>query len=204
MIVFLQNLLTEDQVAGILADAGPGGNDATASGVIGSALMSHEPFINGILPTALAPFQFQRHAPGSVVEDQMNAPLSGLGSPQSMRIDAVCVVFLTDPDSYDGGELMIDSSTAPMPVKLPAGNAVVFPATDFYASSPITRGERRVASCGVQSAVRGAREREIVTEMWVALNDFKAMQPTGGGNENDGFKILDKARSNLIRLLADS
>ena len=133
----------------------------------------------------------------------MDFPLSRLGTAEAMRIDAVCAVFLSDMESYDGGELIINSSTAPMPLKLPAGNTVVFPATDFHTTTAVTRGERWIAICGVQSAVRGMREREILTEMWVALNDFKTLQPAAGSDDNYGVRILGKARSNLIRLLAD-
>ncbi|NQU70116.1 MAG: hypothetical protein HQ514_06175 [Rhodospirillales bacterium] len=209
MIVLLQNVLTADQVAAILADLGRSGDDGAEAGdrhggAIGAALMSHEPYINAILPTALTPFRFDRHVPDSVIQDRMDSPLSQLGTPQSMRIDAICVMFLTDPNSYDGGELIIDCSTTPTPLKLPAGNAVIFPATDFYTANPVERGERWIACCGIQSVVRGTREREILTEMWVALNDFKTLAPSGGAAENDGVKILGKARSNLIRLLADS
>jgi PKHD-type hydroxylase len=204
MIVMLQNVLTADQVAAIVAGLG---DDAAAGAVhedhgvaVGSALMEHEPFANAILPKALTPFQFDRHIPGSPVRDRMDSPLFRPGTPRAMRIDAVCVAFLSDPASYDGGELVIDSSTAPMPVKLPAGNAAVFPATDYFAVSPVTRGESWIASCGVQSAIRGTREREILTEMWLTLNDFEAM----ASGDNVGVKFLGKARSNLIRLLADS
>lgn len=206
MIVLLQNVLSADQVATIVAELGRGADDVAKKrhgDAIESALTAHEPFASAILPTALTPFQFDRHGPGSVVEDRMEFPLSHLGTPQAMRIDAVCAVFLSDPEGYDGGELIIDSSTAPMPLKLPAGNAVIFPATDFHTTTAVTRGERWIVICGVQSAVRGTREREILTEMWVALNDFRALQPTGASGDNDGVRILGKARSNLIRLLAD-
>jgi PKHD-type hydroxylase len=203
MIVFLQNVLTPDQVAAIIAGLGRDGGDDVAGNMIASSLMSQEPFANAILPTALTPFRFDHYAPGTPVQDVMENPLAGLGTPHSVRIDAVCTLFLSDPAAYDGGELVVDASTTPTPVKLPAGNAVIFPATDIHATNPVTSGECRVASCGVQSAIRGTREREILTEMWVAMNDFKALQPADGPNGNDGLKILGKARSNLIRLLAE-
>ncbi len=206
MIILLQNVLSADQVPSIVADLGRGADEAAEKrrgDAIESALTAHEPFVNAALPTALTPFQFDRHVVGSPVEDRMDFPLSRLGTPEAMRIDAVCAVFLSDPESYDGGELIINSSTAPMPLKLPVGNAVVFPATDFHTTTAVTRGERWIAICGVQSAVRGTREREILTEMWVALNDFKTLQPAAGSDNNDGVRILGKARSNLIRLLAD-
>jgi PKHD-type hydroxylase len=212
MIVLLQNVLSADQVSAILADFARVADGEQSSyplseqhgGAIGSALMSHEPFTNGILPTALTPFEFDRHVPGTVIQDRMDTPLSGLGTSQIMRTDAVCVVFLSDPTQYDGGELVIDSSTLPMPLKLPAGNAVVFPATDFHTTTPVSRGERWVAVCGIQSAVRGTREREILTEMWVTLNDSETMHPADNQGQNDGVKYLGKARSNLIRLLAET
>lgn len=204
MIVLLQNVLPADQVAAIVAQLERDGGDSAAVGAaIGPTLMSHEPFANGILPTALTPFRFERHDPGAPAQDRLEDPLVGLGTAQSMRIDAVCMVFLTDPATYDGGELVIDATTAPTPVKLPAGNAVVFPAGDFHAISPVASGRCWVASCGIQSAVRGTREREILTEMWVAMNDFKALQSPDGPTGNDGHRILGKARSNLIRLLAE-
>lgn len=204
MFVLLQNVLTAEQVAAIIAEIEREGDNDTLGDAIGPTLMSHVPFANAILPTALTPFQFETHGPELPVQDRMEFPLVGLGTAQSMRIDAVCAVFLTDPDAYDGGELVIDASTTPTPVKLPAGNAVIFPAGDFHTTSPVSRGHCRIARCGVQSAVRGAREREILTEMWVAMNDFKALQPPDGPSGNDGLRILGKARSNLIRLLADS
>jgi PKHD-type hydroxylase len=211
MIVQLQNVLNPDQIRAALSDLASADDPEPAAearnrhgAAIGAALQADQPFLNTILPTALTQFGFHRHAPGTAVGDQMANPIAALGGSSPVRIDLVCVVFLADPASYDGGELIVESATLPMPIKLPAGCAIVFPATDFYSSHPVTRGENWVASCGIQSAVRGTRQREILTEMWLTLNDFQAMQPAQQLAENEGFKILGKARSNLIRLLAET
>jgi PKHD-type hydroxylase len=112
-------------------------------------------------------------------------------------------LFLDDASTYDGGELIINSETAPQAVKLDRGDAILYPTTDFHRVAPVTRGVRRVALFWIQSLVRDARQREILTEMWVALDYMYNLQPAEQAKDNKAFTTLDKARSNLLWMWAE-
>jgi PKHD-type hydroxylase len=86
-------------------------------------------------------------------------------------------LFLDDAGAYDGGELIINSDSAPQAVKLGRGDAILYPTSNFHRVEPVTRGVRRVVLFWIQSMVRDPQKREILTEMWVALDYLYNLQP---------------------------
>ncbi|QKM51299.1 PKHD-type hydroxylase [Burkholderia glumae] len=82
-------------------------------------------------------------------------------------------LFLSDPDDYDGGELVIETSAGVQAVKLPAGHQIVYPASTLHRVEPITRGTRDAAFFWAQSLVKDAGERTMLHELDLAIIDIR-------------------------------
>lgn len=177
---------------------------ATLSRKISDRLMKNQIFTHAALPKAMTDFHFSRYEPGMSYGDHMDNAVMSLGTDRPMRSDLSMTLFLSDPADYDGGELVVNSEIAPQAVKLPSGHAVVYPTTEFHRVAPVTRGTRRAAVCWIQSMVRRVAQREILTEMWIAIDQIHQGLPPDKLNENQAFRLLSKARLNLIRLWAEA
>ena len=86
-----------------------------------------------------------------------------------LRTDLSFTLFLSDPDSYDGGALVVEDNFAPREVKLAAGDLILYPSTSLHRVTPVTRGERLAIVGWVESWIRGAVEREILFDLDQAL-----------------------------------
>jgi PKHD-type hydroxylase len=83
----------------------------------------------------------------------------------ALRTDVSCTVFLSDPEEYEGGELTVIDSYGTHEVKLPAGDAIVYPSTSVHEVQPVTRGERVASFLWVQSMVRDDWKRAMLFEL---------------------------------------
>lgn len=86
-----------------------------------------------------------------------------------VRTDISCTVFLTPPESYDGGELVITHGLGTSSVKLPAGHAVLYPGTSVHQVTAVTRGERIACFFWVESMVRQDEQRRLLHDMDMAI-----------------------------------
>jgi len=166
-------------------------------------LWRNELFATLAMPKRITALLFSRYEPGMTYGDHIDNTIMNLAAGDPIRADISMTLFLADPDDYEGGALVIESDTAPQPVKLPAGDAVLYPTTGYHRVDPVTRGVRRVAVGWVQSMVRDAQRRQILTEMWVALDWMHRRLPPGRAHEDASFERLKKARANLYRLWAE-
>jgi PKHD-type hydroxylase len=107
-------------------------------------------------------------------------------------------VFLSEPDEYEGGALVIESSAGEQDVKLAAGSAVVYPTTSLHRVAPVVAGERRAAVTWVRSLVRDAAARELLFDLETARHGL--YERLGKTSEMD---LLAKTQSNLLRLWAE-
>ncbi|WP_416676346.1 Fe2+-dependent dioxygenase [Egbenema bharatensis] len=113
---------------------------------------------------------------------------------QFFRSDLSLTLFLSDPDSYDGGELVIETHQGSYPVKLEAGSAIVYPSTTLHQVTPVTRGVRLVACTWVQSLIRDPGDREILMDLEIASQAL--FEQTG---KTKAFDLVLKAHANLMR-----
>jgi PKHD-type hydroxylase len=114
------------------------------------------------------------------------------------RADVSFTLFLSDVDSYDGGELVIEGADDEKAYKLPAGSALVYPTTSLHRVNPVTAGCRLVVVGWVQSLVRNAYHREILFDLdTVRRSLFKQAGKTLE------FDLLSKTLSNLLRQWAE-
>jgi PKHD-type hydroxylase len=117
------------------------------------ALGKHPLFNAAALPMRLRAPIFSRYRPGMSYGLHVDDALMGGANP--VRTDLALTLFLSDPADYDGGELVIESGGLAQGWKLPAGDAILYPANTLHRVAEVTRGERHAAILWVQSHVRG-------------------------------------------------
>lgn len=160
-----------------------------------AALKNSPVFSAAVMPRHFAPPLFARYEPGMAFGTHMDNPLMG---PDHMRADVSVTIFLSDPESYDGGELVMETSGGEAPYKLPAGSAVAYPTTMLHRVEPVTRGTREVAVTWAQSLFRRADHREILFDL---ERTGRAIFEREGKSEH--YDLINKSTSNLRRLWVD-
>jgi PKHD-type hydroxylase len=160
-------------------------------------LSRHPAYRGGALPLHAATPLYVRYTPGMEYGDHLDDPIMG-GGGVMYRSDVAVTVFLSAPGEYDGGELVIRHAAGEQSVKLPAGDAVLYPAGTIHHVSPVTRGERLVAVTWVQSAVRDPARRELLYGLNLARE--KLLQDAPGA---ESTAQVNAAYLNLIRMWSD-
>jgi PKHD-type hydroxylase len=117
---------------------------------------------------------------------------------QGIRTDISFTLFIEEPESYDGGELVIESSAGENPIKGPAGSVYIYPSTTLHRVDAVSRGLRRVAVGWVQSHVRSADQREILFDLDTARRTLFAKS-----GKSEEFDQLSKSVANLLRMWGD-
>jgi len=178
------------------AKAAKNNEQALASGpgkgvleTLSRAILEHETVRSAAQPAALARIMLSRYREGMEYGAHVDAPYI-----DGVRTDLSFTLFLSDPDAYDGGELVIDSAGAEDSIKLPAGAIVLYPATSVHRVDRVTRGERLCAVGWIKSRVRGADERTLLFEIDRISADLKAL-----GAPGDLRDRLANFRNNLLR-----
>jgi len=116
-----------------------------------------------------------------------------------LRTDLSFTLFLSEPDSYEGGELVIDLPGGEQAVKAAAGDLVLYPSGAIHRVEPVTSGVRLACVGWVQSNVRGAAERDVLFD----LENVRASLTASLQGDAAELLALDKVVSNLLRLWAD-
>lgn len=164
--------------------------------IIGN-LYNHAIFRSAAMPLRVATPFFARYRPGMTYGDHIDDPVMG-GDAQRFRCDIATTVFLNAPEEYVGGELLIRTQFGDQRIKLPAGDAVVYPASSLHQVAEVTKGERLVAVTWIQSMIREPAKREILHELNLARE--KLLQESSSG---DTAKQVDHAYTNLVRMWAE-
>ncbi|MCB1970296.1 MAG: Fe2+-dependent dioxygenase [Geminicoccaceae bacterium] len=159
------------------------------------ALERHPMFRSLALPRRIMPPIISRYANAQNYGNHIDDAI--MGQPP-MRTDLSCTLFLTEPDTYDGGDLVAVGRDGEEAVRLPAGNAVIYPSTTLHRVEPVTRGVRMVAVTWIQSMVRDAAIRDILLD----LEQARQMVFERQGKSTE-FDLLSRARSNLLRHSAE-
>jgi PKHD-type hydroxylase len=116
-----------------------------------------------------------------------------------VRTDISCTVFLSEPEEYEGGELVIADTYGEQRVKLAAGDAVLYPGTSVHRVEPVTRGARLASFFWIESMVRSDEQRRLLFEMDQAL-----MQLRSEHGDGDAAVQLTGTYHNLLRMWADT
>ena len=158
-------------------------------------------FIAAALPLKVFPPLFNRYEGGGTFGDHIdNAIRFRRGSDFRLRSDLSATLFLSDPDSYDGGGLVIEGFTEAPGIKLPAGHMILYPATTVHRVEPVTRGARVASFFWIQSMVRDTGERDLLFDL-----DKVVQSLAGQKGQGDADVIrLTGLYHNLLRRWADA
>ena len=181
----------------------PDGEAARALGnrVI-SALTANPRFISAAIPKQIFPPLFNRYAAsnghhfGIHVDNAVRGDrLTGL----RIRTDLSVTLFLSEPEEYDGGELIIEDLYGSHEIKLPAGHLVLYPASSLHMVTPVTRGTRVASFFWLQSMIRDAHARSLIFDLDTAI---QALVERLGRDDSETVKLTG-IYHNLIRYWAE-
>jgi PKHD-type hydroxylase len=164
------------------------------------ALTANPMFISAAIPKQIFPPLFNRYGVGQHfgvhVDNAVRGDhLTGI----RIRTDLSVTLFLSEPDEYDGGELIIEDYYGSQEVKLPAGHLVLYPATSLHTVTPITRGDRVASFFWIQSMIRDTQARSMIFDL---DNTIQALVGRLGRNDREVVK-LSGLYHNLIRHWAE-
>jgi PKHD-type hydroxylase len=140
-----------------------------------SALERHPLFISAALPQKILPPMFNRYAGGDTYGNHIDSAIQiDRRNGEQVRTDISVTVFLSEPDDYKGGELVIEDTYGSHEVKLPAGDVIIYPATSLHRVEPVVAGTRVASFLWVQSLVRDAWQRNMLFELDMNLLKLRA------------------------------
>ena len=160
-------------------------------------LVKHPLYRSAAMPLKIAAPYYARYTPGMSYGDHVDDPIMGQGS-ELYRSDVSITIFLNSPDDYDGGELVIQTAFGEQQVKLPAGDAVIYPSSSLHHVAEVSRGERLVAVSWIQSLVRDPGKRALLHEMNLARETLLHEQP-----DAEATAQVNHAYINLVRMWSE-
>ena len=128
------------------------------------------------LPLRTLPPRFNRYAGGGQYGFHVDGAVMALAGEAQLRSDISCTLFLSEPDEYDGGELIISDTYGEHEVKLPAGDLIIYPSSSLHRVAPVTRGARLASFFWVQSLVRDDGRRRLLFELDTSIQALTRTQ----------------------------
>ncbi|WP_054113548.1 Fe2+-dependent dioxygenase [Marinagarivorans algicola] len=178
----------------------------TLRGALLHKLAAHPVFMSSALPNHIYPPKFNRYQQGAhyglhVDSAIMPMPLdshSAHSSGHMLRTDVSATVFLSDPNSYDGGELSIETQFGLQHIKLDAGSVILYPASSLHQVNPVTKGCRVASFFWIESLVRSHEQRATLFDLDQSIQALTLTL----GNNNPEVKRLSGVYHNLMRCWA--
>jgi PKHD-type hydroxylase len=162
--------------------------EALAEKILGNPL-----FRLAARPKALTPLILSRYEPGMEYGSHVDDALMN-----GMRTDVSFTLFLSDPDTYDGGALVIETTGGEEDVKLAAGSMVVYASTTLHRVAPVTKGARLAAVGWARSFIRDPARREMLFDLDSARQSLFRQH-----GKTAEFDLLSKTSANLLRMWAE-
>ena len=223
MLTRIDHVLTEDEIArlsSMFATTAPVPGKRTAQGLAAEvkdnqqlpvehpavqdgarlvleALQRNGQFHHTAFPRRAFPPLFSRYAPGMSYGEHVDNAI--LLSPAQMRTDVAVTLFLSDPASYDGGELVINTGVEEREVKLPAGCLIAYPPYFLHRVAAVTRGVRLAAVTWVESLVRCPQQRRLLQQMDRAMGALHARH-----GDSVELHALNNSYHSLMRMWAET
>lgn len=172
-------------------------SDVTADDIVSSVkakALKHPLFVAAARPKSFGPIMVNRYASNMGYGSHIDDALMG-----GIRTDVSFTLFLDDPNSYEGGELVLEETSGELAYKLDAGSLILYPSTSLHRVATVTSGERRAIVGWAQSFVRAPERRQVLFDIEQART---AMFNQSG--KTPEFDLLSKSLSNLLRMWADA
>lgn len=226
MLLHIPEVFTKDEVAALRArlDAGPWADGNVTSGhqsatakrnlqlpedsdeakevgaTIVQALNANPMFVAAALPHTVYPPLFNRYEGGGEFGVHVDNAIRQKGRDGvRIRSDLSATLFLSEPDDYDGGELIVEEMYGPQSVKLPAGDMVLYPSKSLHRVTPVTRGARVSSFFWLQSLIRDDGDRETLFRLDVATQRVNLEK----GPKDQAVIELTGVYHNLLRRWAE-
>ena len=151
------------------------------------------------LPMRILPPRFNRYEGGGEYGFHVDGAVMAVAAGEQMRSDVSCTLFLSAPDEYDGGELVINDTYGEHEVKLPAGDLIAYPSSSLHKVQPVTRGARVASFFWVQSLVRDDAARRLLLELDTSIQTL-----TASGADAGAVLQLTGVYHNLLRRWAQT
>jgi PKHD-type hydroxylase len=168
--------------------------------VVVAALNRHPLYHAATLPLRTLSPRFNRYEGGGEYGFHIDGAVMSTGTGEThVRSDISCTLFLSEPEEYEGGELIVSDTYGEHEVKLPAGDAIVYPSSSLHRVAAVTRGARIASFFWVQSMVRDDGARRLLLEMDTAIRTLSA-----GGADQASILQLTGVYHNLLRRWAET
>src|SRR3972149_4088148 len=160
MLVRAEHVLTSEELAHMRRALGP-----------------TPPFNAPAAPFKVSPPLFNRYDEGMHFGAHVDNAMRATSSGARIRTDISATLFISEPDEYDGGELVIEDTYGEQKVKLPDGDMIIYPASSLHRVEPITRGSRWASFFWTQSLVKDDGERRLLYELDLQIQSLRAENP---------------------------
>jgi PKHD-type hydroxylase len=161
-----RQLAESDPIAGEIGDA------------ILTSLQRHPLFVAAALPLRVFPPMFNRYDAGQAFGNHVDNSIRQVsGTGHRLRTDLSATLFLSGPEEYDGGDLLVEDTYGVHSVKLPAGDLVLYPSTSLHHVRPVTRGARIASFFWIQSMVRDDGARTLLFDLDTAIQRLNQDAP---------------------------
>lgn len=170
------------------------------STVILEALGQHPLFLSAALPLDIIPPLFNRYENNESFGFHVDNAIRRIrGSQQRLRTDLSCTLFLSEPDEYEGGDLVIEDSYGYHEVKLPAGDLILYPASSLHEVTPVTQGCRTASFFWLQSMIRDDANRHMLFNLDKSIQSLRLEL----GDQHAEVMKLTNLYHNLMRKWAE-
>jgi PKHD-type hydroxylase len=160
---------------------------------IAERILQNEIFQMAVRPKVLTPLMISRYKPGKQYGTHVDDALM-----RGLRTDISFTLFLSEPETYEGGALVVESAAGEQEFRLAAGAMIVYPSTALHRVESVKKGERLAAVGWARSFIRSSEQREILFDLEnVRRNIFDLHGKT------PAFDQVSKCSANLLRMWAD-
>lgn len=171
---------------------------------VGTSLLQvlgvHSLFMSAALPRKIFPPKFNRYQHGGYYGAHVDNAIMHLPDGQLMRTDLSATLFLSDPESYEGGELAIETRYGVQELKLAPGDMVLYPSASLHEVKPVTSGARVCSFFWIESLVRDSSQREMLFDLDQSIQALTVER----GAQDQEVRRLSGVYHNLVRSWANS
>ncbi len=164
-----------------------------ALATIQSKLAGHHVFEAAAQPESFIRLSLNRYGTGMAYGNHVDAPYI-----HGVRTDLSFTLFLSAPDEYDGGALIIDNAGHEDAIRGPAGSVVLYPSRSLHRVEPVRSGSRLACIGWVKSRIRSEENRTLLYELETVLADLREC-----GTPASVYNRLLNIRNNLLRTFGD-